>query len=295
MRECVLPAIALLLVQGRTLAQTTGQVVIAAPFTWPQSEEATSAANRLSKGVIESFVNAARDQIPETKDLPIHVAAFRFVPLERGRLYLVALTGTRFFWSTDVIAPGEHGFRYTELESDGGIPFAMQPADLDGNGVDELVTGIWPTGYAGAGTPSIFWYTVWQFHDGVPEDASARFPEFYRSFVLGQLDYPEALLRRLQEQDPEGTRVPLAEIEYVRFKFQRTILKQTNAGLNEALAWIHSGKSALQVMGIWSLAEMPAPAAGQELTKLATSAVVGDLAKAALARRMQLLGKLQAE
>jgi hypothetical protein len=255
---------AVLLSQGAAFAQTTGQVAIEAPFKWPRSEESVSGASRPSKEVIESFLNAARERIPETKGRPIHVAEFRFAPHERGRLYLVALTGTRFFWSTDIIAPEQSGSRYTELESDGGIPFAMQAVDLDGDGADELVTGSWPGGYLGATTPPIFWYTVWRFHDGVPEDASARFPDFYRGFVLGQLWYPESLLRRLENQDPEGTRVPLAEIEYVRLKFERIVLNQTNAGLDEALAWARSGVSGLQVMGILSLAEIPASAAGQE-------------------------------
>lgn len=42
-------------------------------------------------------------------------------------------------------------------------------------------------------------------------------------------------------------------------------------------------------MGIWSLAEMPAPEAERELNKLAVSSYA-DVAKAALARRARLLG-----
>lgn len=286
---------ALLLCTGALTAQETHLVKIPAPFSWPGSEASALRANKLPKDKIRSFivalVNGFSPPAPGNAELPRQVPEFRFVPLEAGKFYLVALTGARVFWSTAVIVPEGGGFRYTELESDGGIPFAMQAADLAGDGVDELVTGSWPAGYSGATTPAIYWYTVWQFHDGVPEDASARFPDFYRGFVLGQLWYPESLLRNLQGQDPEGTRVPLAEIEYVRLKFERIVLGHTNAGLDEALAWARSKVSHLVIMGIWSLAEMPSLAAGQELNKLSSSPAFGDSARLALTRRARLLGK----
>jgi hypothetical protein len=167
----------------------------------------------------------------------------------------------------------------------------MSAVDLNGDGVDELVTAEWPAGYQGAGTPPIYWYTVWQFRDGVPYDASAQFPEFYQGFVLGQLSHIEKLLSKLQSVDPAAVQVPLAEIEYVRLKFQRTVLSQKNAGIEQALAWAESKNGSLRIMGISSLAEMPAPAAGEKLKELASSPNFADLAKAALARRARVLGK----
>lgn len=290
---------ALLLGMGTMTAQETHLVKIPAPFSWPGSEPAALRANKFPKDMVRSFivalVNGFSPPTPANAEPPIQVPEFRFVPLEAGKFYLVALTGARVFWSTAVIFPAGGGFRYTELESDGGLPLAMQAVDLQGNGVDELVTGSWPTGYSGATTPAIYWYTVWKFHNGVPEDASARFPDFYRSFVLGQLSYPETLLRSLQAHDPKATQVPLAEIDYVRLKFDRTVTGHRNAGMDEALAWARSKVSSLVIMGIWSLAEMPAPAAGQELMKLTSSPAFGDSAKQALARRARILGKTPAQ
>jgi len=104
------------------------------------------------------------------------------------------------------------------------------------------------------------------------------------------------MLRTAEEGKPRPPpRYPLAEIEYVRLKFERIVLGHTNAGLDEALAWARSKVSHLVTMGIWSLAEMPSPAASQELNKLSGSPVYGDSAKLALARRARLLGKPQAE
>ncbi len=109
--------------------------------------------------------------------------------------------------------------------------------------------------------------------------------------MLGELPYIDGLLSTLQPTDPEGVKVPLAEIEYIRLKFRRVILGEKSAGLEEALIWAESKETSLQSMGIGSLAEMPASEAGRELEKLAVSPTFADLAKAALARRARLLGK----
>ncbi len=206
-----------------------------AGFSWPQTHNAAVQANGIPKEKMESFLNSLRTRVPGYA--PIRVAAFRFVPLEKGRYYLVAVTGgERFYWNTDVVTPEGQGFQYSEMISNSPFPLAMQAVDLDGEGVHEVVTAEWPAGYQGASTPPIYWYTVWRFRDGIPYDASAQFPDFYRVFVLGQFSYIDQLLSTLQSIDPEGVQVPLAEIEYVRFKFQRVILEQKNAGLEQALA-----------------------------------------------------------
>jgi hypothetical protein len=260
-----------------------------AGFTWPQTQTSAVQANTLPNDKVQSFLNSLRTRVPEY--LPIRLGGFRFVPLESGRFYLVAITGgDRFYSNTDVVVPQGQGFQYSEMINNGALPVAMSTVDLDGDGLDELVTAEWPAGYQGASTPPIYWYRVWQFRNGVPRDASAQCPEFYRGFVLGQLSYVEKLLSKLQSDDPEGTRIPLAEIEYVRLKFQRVILAEKNAGLDQALAWVQSKNSSLRNMGIWCLAEMPAPEAEQELNKLAASPNDADVAKAALARLAHLFG-----
>jgi hypothetical protein len=290
-KACALLATAILLSAMQLSGQymDTHLVSGTAGFTWPQTQTSAVQADALPKEKVQSFLNLLRAQVPGY--MPIRLGGFRFVPLEKGRYYLVAVTGgDRFYWNTDVVAPQGQGFQYSEMINNGALPLAMSAVDLNGDGFDELVTNEWPAGYQGASTPPIYWYTVWQFRNGVPRDASAQFPEFYRGFVLGQVWYVEILLSKLQSVDPENTRIPLAEIEYVRLKFQRVILGEKNAGLDRALAWAQSKKSSLSNMGIWCLAEMPAPEAEQELNKLAASPNYADVAKAALARRAHLFG-----
>lgn len=262
----------------------------AVDFTWPQTQASATEANRLPAATIENFLNGLRVRVPQF--LPVRLGGFRFVSLEKGRYYLLTITGgERFYWYTTVVAPEGQGFRYSDTISHGALPLAMTAVDLDGDGINELVTSHWAAGYQGASTPPIYWYIVWRFRDGVPYDASAQFPEFYRGFVLAQLPHLDELLNKLRPVDEEGVRVPLAEIEHVRLKFQRAILGEKNAGLEQALAWIESKDAALQSMGIWSLAEMPASAAEEKLKELAASPRFADVAKGALDRRARLLEK----
>jgi hypothetical protein len=84
----------------------------AADFTWPHTQASAVQANKLPKATVESFLNSLRAQVPEY--LPTRVARFRFVPMEKGRYYLVAVTGERFYWYADVVAPEGAGFRYSD-------------------------------------------------------------------------------------------------------------------------------------------------------------------------------------
>jgi hypothetical protein len=275
-------------------AQETHTVRVAAPFRWPRTELEAAAANKIPGGEVGSFLEALTSAFttPASRiggESP-KLIQFRFVPLEARTFYLVATTAVRVGSYTNVVAQVPGGFRYTRIDSETPLPLAMLTVDLDGDGVDELVTAQWPAGYLGANTPPIYWYTVWRFNEGVPQDASAQFPEFYKSFVLGCTAYIDRLLAQLQTVNPEGANVALAESEFVRLKYQREILGRKDAGLEQAITWAESKETPLRIMGIWALAEMSAPAAGETLRKIAGSPSFADLAKAAIARRAKLLG-----
>src|SRR2546425_2941762 len=97
--------------------QDTHLVSGTAGFRWPQTQASHTNANRLPREKVESFLNSLRAHVPGYT--PIHVGEFRFVPLEKGRYYLVAATGDRYLWNTDIVAPEGQGFQYTELVSHG--------------------------------------------------------------------------------------------------------------------------------------------------------------------------------
>ncbi len=269
--------------------QDTHTVQRVAPFGWPKSASSATAANKMPLARIESFINSLRADVRGYS--AAKVVDFRFAPLEKEQFLLVADCGGRVGSAVDVAAPAMHGYKFTEIESDSLLPLPMRIVDLDGDGADELITSERPAGYMGASTPPIYWYTIWRFGGGVPEDVSAHFPAFYRNFVLPRYVYLGELLRRLQPEDPEGTRVPLAEIAYIRFRFERIVLGQRNAGLKEALAWTDSHNVNLEVLGMSSLAEMPAEEAEKQLVKMLNSPPTRDLARAFLAKRARFLAR----
>jgi len=290
MRTKRLPVVAaLLLCPALSVCQETHRVRITAYFQWPQSLDSAIRATKMPTDRVEAFINSLRSGVPGYG--PTQCATFRFAPLEKATFYLVASCGGRIESDVEIVAPGEHDHQFTEIESDSPLPLAMSIVDLDGDGADELVTGARPAGYMGASTPPIYWYTVWRFRDGKPEDASANFPGFYRNFVLEQPDYVGELLSRLQPVDPKEVRVPLAEIHYIHLKFERIILGNRNAGLEQALMWAKSRDVSFQVMGMSSLAEIPAESAEKELIELSQSPATRDLARAFLVKRARLLGR----
>jgi hypothetical protein len=287
-----------LIASARARSQESQIVRVRTPFAWPTSPAAASAANGWSNPVVADFfhdvVTHERGYFRPPGTPQVRVYDFRFAPLERGRFYLVLVAGTR--WDQIyTLGPRADGILLTDMQTVvmGNLSLAMALPDLKGNGVHELVTATLPASFPIASPPLIYWYTVWQFHNGVPKDASAKFPSFYRGFVLPQLEYPEQLLQRVKAIGAPGTQVPLAAIAYVRFKYERDVLGRPDAGLKEALAWAASKNSDLFDIGVNSLADMTAPAAGAELEKLAQIPVNRDLLGLLIARRAQLMMKVQ--
>jgi hypothetical protein len=279
----------MLLFPALAVCQETFTVPGVAHFQWPTGSASAFLANNTATSRIVTFINSLRSRVSGYG--PTQCTTFRFARLERAKFYLVASCGGRIESDLDVVGPGERGFHFTEVESNSTLPLPMSIVDLDGDGVDELVTGTWPAGYMGASTPPIYWYTVWKFLNGKIEDASSRFPVFYRTFVLEQPAYVGNLLSRLQAADPKGTLVPLAEIRYIHLRFERTILGKKDAGLDQALVWARSRQVSLQVLGMSSLAEIPSQTAEEELLKLSKAPSTHDLAAAFLTKRERLLGR----
>lgn len=283
-----LVAIAGLLCAMPSLSQEVHLVDVSPGFRWPVSLASAEKANSMPKGQVARLLHSALARIlgsPPPGAPRMTVSAFRFVPLERGRFYLVLWGGER--WTqTYVLVPEKGRISLADMQTivGGTLPPSMSIVDFQGSGSDELITAGLPVGSPAALTPSIYWYTVWRFRDGVPEDVSAEFPEFYSQFVMPQVEYPQDLLRRLQARGANDVMIPLAEIAYIRLKYQRDVMGQENAGLKQALAWAQSKNADLSSLGIFSLADMSAPAAVEELRKLARVPWRHDLINALLAR-----------
>ncbi len=278
---------------GALSAYETHRVRVAVPFAWPIHHAQALAANGLPNRVIRDFFNDAMSRtrgywVPPGTPL-MRIYSFRFVRLERAAFYLVVRAGNRWV-QTYVLVPEKGEVSLTDMQTvlSGDLPLAMATPDLGGNGVHELVTAESPTGYPGPSAAPIYWYTIWEFRGGEPQDVSADYPDFYRQVVIPPLAYLGRLLTRLQAQGTIGTRLPLAEIAYVRLKYRRDVLGQPTAGLRQALAWAGSKDVNLLDLGIFSLADIPGAAARNALLKLEQRPADRDLIKLLLVRQARL-------
>lgn len=243
---------------------------------WPQTPQQVATDNRMPPSKMSALLHS-----PVTGPaVPMKVYGFRFAYLEPGRLYLVTAIGTRIAWLGTMTPIGGGRFVSTSLDGVSNGTVANSLVDLRGNGVDEVIS-LRLVDNHGSATAPIYWYTIYQFHDGKPVDVSAQFPEYYRDVVLPPLAYlenvfywmktnvPAKVLREHPGQLGPGTPdVELAEIGFVRLKYQHVILGHKNAGLQRALRWAQSSNSDIAVLGVRSLAEMTAPRAWEEIHKL---------------------------
>lgn len=269
---------ALLATPGMAAAGQAAAVTRAVPrFAWPASREAAPAANLTPKSDIQTFVNAVA---AGTGAPPLAVGDFTFAPLEPGALSLVATvdaSGRGLYYTIAVISRAGGGFRYATLPSAGPHFLPAELLDLRGDGLDEIVTRNYPAGYAGARAAPVYWYEIYSLDAGKPKNISAQFPAFYRATVLPQIRYLNDLFGWMKHSLPAGEMsgfhpgtpdLELAEIGFVRLKYQHVVLGNGNAGLAEALGWAVSPNPEIAVLGVRSLAEMTAPQAWDAIHKL---------------------------
>ncbi len=245
-------------------------------FKWPITPAQALAANKLPKKQIGAFLDSLGGG-PVV--VPTEVLEFRFADLEHGRAYLVASLKTREGWLEAVYPTGVSRFDVTWLGAPNGT-LAASLGDFGGSGLDEVICRKL-VNYRGAFTDPVYWYTIYAFHGGKPEDVSPRYPEFYRDVVIPHLDYLERVFdwirinvpRRLLQENPGelGPSTPdieLAEIGFVQLRYQHVILGDRNAGLDQAINWAKSPDTDIAVLGLRSLGEMAAPKAWEEIHNL---------------------------
>lgn len=246
-------------------------------FQWPQSASGIPKSNMTPRTRVQGFVARIASELGSP---PLKVGSFVFAPLEQGAPSLVATvdaSGRDLFYALAVISPVKGGFRYCVLTSVAPHFLPSEVTDLNGRGLDEVITRELAGSYRGARTDPIYWYTVYAFHGGKPQDVSAQYPDFYRSVVLPPLVYLQSIFdwmrtsiprSRSQEFSPGSPEIELAEIGFVLLKYQRAILGNKNAGLDDALGWARSSTPDIALLGVRSLSEMTAPEAWTEIDKL---------------------------
>ncbi|MHB8654660.1 MAG: HEAT repeat domain-containing protein [Terriglobia bacterium] len=81
----------------------------------------------------------------------------------------------------------------------------------------------------------------------------------------------EGLFSECKLASPGGSEYALTKIEYVRFKYQRTIKGVKKAGLERALVWAESSNPTVQMLALRTFEEIADSKSVAEIVKLAHS------------------------
>ena len=222
-------------------------------FKWPTDAADSLLANRrTSKDAVGAFLEFGRNA---------GVGEFRFALLGPKEVCLIARWHRRDAALQEVVCPASGGGYWdTSLSHAAPGPLAWCVVDLKGNGNSEVVSsGIGTGAYA---APPIYWYTVYSFRDGLPRDVSSEFPEFYRAAFLPQLSAIERMLNPPEDaQAPTPKWAPFESLvlRFMRLKYERRILGEKQAGLEEGLSWVKSPYIDVRSLGVQTLGEIPDP------------------------------------
>lgn len=259
------------------LAQQTSHVKVASAFLWPTSRETMAAANQTPRTQIDAFYQGIQKQTAGGSYSPgsIRLSQFRFTRLGKEKICLASTGGERFPWFLDVTCPSPGGFDVTTLQDERMGLLATDLLDLNGDGLDKVISSTFAVGYQGSSTPPLYWYTIYSFEDGLPHDVSWRFVDFYRAEVLDWGDRLERLVMPPLGSGSKENNYIEAQIIFTQLKYHRKILGETKAGLQEATRWAESSDARLQEMAISTLREINDPASISVLKKLTSSKYQG--------------------
>jgi hypothetical protein len=155
--------------------------------------------------------------------------------------------------------------------------------DLDGDGFDEVISSQFAAGYQGASTPPLYWYTIYSFKDGLPHDVSRQFRDFYQAQVVNWGYMLERLIMPPLGSDSKESKYVEAQIIFTRLEYNRKIVGESKAGLQEATDWADSPEANLQDLAVITLGEIKDPASIAVLKKLTTSKYQGVCREAVVA------------
>ena len=254
--QSVCAALGLVLLGAAPLAAIhTQRLQVRASFQWPQSEQAAYAANRLPSKEIFAFLASALQW--QADDLP-SLGEFRFAQLGRREVCLVAEWGLRHASMEEVVCPAATGGGYWDtslgLESPG--PLAWYVVDLDGSGIQEVIS----SEALNLAIPT-YWYDIYSFANGQPQNVSSRFPEFYKAVLVPELHQLDLSLGELFPREPHPPKVQYERMAllFLQLKYRRRILGDPKAGLEEGLEWLKSPYLNVQGLGLETLADIRDP------------------------------------
>jgi hypothetical protein len=267
MRPCLTSCLFILL-----LSYLCGAQGYQPPFPWPQTLDQAKEL-KLTEADATAILNDGRTEPNPMEGSFSVVKGFTFAPLERGKIYLLAAVDTSqrdFFDDLLVRYCGSPTFRCTDAVIRDVEPhnFNEELVDLDGNGINEIVTKRWAGGYEGAATEAIYKYTIYKIVDGNAVDVSDRYKSYYESTLLPKMKANIAALRvQAAGYTKELELIDALDIA-AQDDYRRRILKNARAGLDHAKAWIHSDNERIRDYAVQTFTAISDPAVEQILTQM---------------------------
>lgn len=236
-------------------------------FVWP-----TNAEQALSPGVSrEEVLRLLQELFPDYPLKVYDVGEFRFVPLEKDKYYLIAVTDVsgRFMNNIEAVHCTGKTCITAQNPSDGDNDLRTQLLDVDADGLYELVTKEWAGPYDGVATLPVYRYYLKRWRNGEFIDISAEEPRAFKTWVLPlmQVDRKKAegtLKRRLSEEGGIESSHKLsaqvgAQLQFVEDDYHRRVLGERTVGIENARRWSQSDDPNLIEIGITALEEIDSP------------------------------------
>ena len=292
------------------------------PFVWPTNSD--EASNDTIRG--EDVLRFFQQLFPEGSLVRIYaIESFRFVPLEKDKFYLVAVTdgtGRGFFNDLQIVWCERNNCEMTSQPSDGGNDLHDQLTDIEGDGVFKVITRERAGPYEGGQSRPIYVYAIRSLANGEMVDVSNKYPDYFRNNILPRMEAERKNMaeeiavqskpRPIRVSDLDGSRTPnaaeeaarregelemkhwqiksAAEMQYVQDDYHRRVLGEKTGGLENALKWARSEDPDIQRFGVQALEPIDSPAAAAELLRIARTGAsqIAEDASHALQRRLEV-------
>jgi hypothetical protein len=254
------------------------------PFLWPENKlQAGKITKQKLIALVDEIEKASEAQSGyDVGDVREEVESYTFTTLDSGPLYLVATTdaGSTWIQYINVVRCENHSCHMTTIHSEPEIDLNKQLLDLNKNGRHQILAEecVCPEAEREAG---ILPY-VYEVSNNQVRDASAKYPEFFRSRLFPiPLDTPDEL--NTQEMIDEWN----AELVFAQRDIERRVFGKRAAGLSDALQWELSKSTKIKFLAIDIFEKIDSPEAEAGLKRLSQSdsSYVRQRVQDALARK----------
>lgn len=243
------------------------------PLRWPDTDKEASQITRAQVLTLyrelDSAINDQLDDDQETASIDNYI----FAKLDGKSMYLIALpdsSGRDLYYYVEVIQCKGLTCTATLAASDPPHNLAREVLDITGNGQFEIVARTAVSGYGTTSKP-IYTYSVYTVNDEHLVDASSQYQDFFETRIKPKMKATEAKMLAADAGDETELNETRAEIAYAGRDYERRVLGNTQAGLDEARQWASSSDERIQHLAIATFGAIDTPEAEAALAMMSNT------------------------